>query len=97
MKPRYFRAAALGFPNGEDAPPVLVAHGEYALAQMIVDAARRFGVPVVEEDALSDSLSHVEVGEEIPSDLFEAAAAILAEVGALSSPAGEGVSQKREE
>ena len=85
MKPRYFRAAALGFPNGEAAPPAIVAQGEYALADMIVDAARRFGVPIVEEEALSDSLSHVEVGEEIPSELFEAAATILAEVGAISS------------
>jgi type III secretion system FlhB-like substrate exporter len=85
MKPRYFRASALGFPRGEESPPAVVAQGEYALADMIVDAARRLGVPVVEEDALSESLSQVEVGEEIPSELFEAAAAILAEVGAISA------------
>lgn len=79
----YFQAFALGLPNGADAPPALTARGEYALADEIVRLARRFGVPVVEREDLAQSLSPLQVDEQLPAELFEAAAALLAEVGAL--------------
>ncbi len=87
----YFQAFALGFPDGEDAPPALTARGEYGLADEIVRIARRFGVPVVEREEFADSLAPLELDQRIPPELFEVAAAILLEVGAMH---GLGVGSK---
>lgn len=78
-----FQAYALGFSNGESSPPTVVTSGEFDIAAMIVAAAKRHGIPVVERPAMCDLLQGLEVGEEIPEALFEAAAALLVEIGAL--------------
>jgi len=84
VKNKYFQAFALDLPNGEQSPPVLSARGEYDLANFMVACARKYGIPVVEKPEVCSALEDVEVDTEIPVELFEAAAAILAEVGALS-------------
>jgi len=84
MKKKYFQAFALELPKGPDAPPTLSARGEYDLANHIVACAKKYGIPVVERPDMCQALEDVEVDSEIPVELFEAAAAILAEVGALS-------------
>ena len=84
MKKRYFQAFALDLPQGASAPPVLSARGEYDLANHIVDVARRYGIPVVEKPEMCEALNEVELDAEIPVELFEAAAAVLAEIGALA-------------
>lgn len=92
VKPsNYFQAFALGFPDGEEAPPALTARGEYGLADEIVRLARRFGVPVVEREEIAESLAPLEIDQRIPPELFEVAAALLVEVGALD---GLGVGRK---
>jgi flagellar biosynthesis protein len=83
MKKRYFQAFALDLPKGAASPPVLSARGEYDLANHIVACARKYGIPVVEKPEMCAALQDVELDAEIPVELFEAAAAILAEVGAL--------------
>jgi flagellar biosynthesis protein len=84
MSKRYFQAFALELPNGIDSAPKLSARGEYELAQHIVRCARKYGIPVVERPELCSALDGVELDQEIPTELFEAAAALLAEVGALN-------------
>lgn len=84
MKRKFFQAFALNLPSGTDAPPILSARGEYDVANFIVACARKHGIPVVEKPELCSALEDVELDSEIPVDLFEAAAAILAEVGALN-------------
>ena len=84
MRKQYFQAFALDLPKGTASPPVLSARGEYDLANHIVACARKYGIPVVEKPEMCAALQEVELDEEIPVELFEAAAAILAEVGALA-------------
>ncbi len=83
MRKRIFQAFALDIPQVQAGVPKLSARGEYELAQHIVACAQRYGIPVVEQPALASSLAEVEVDEEIPVELFEAAAALLAEVDRL--------------
>ncbi len=83
MTRRIFQAFALDIPLGLDRVPKLSARGEYELAEHIVACARKFGVPVVERPALAKSLAEVSVDQEIPVELFEAAAALLAELDQL--------------
>lgn len=64
--------------GGEDAPRV-VAKGTGLAAARIRSAARRAGVPIVRDVPLARALHRLaEVGDEIPEELYEAAAAVLA-------------------
>ena len=64
--------------NGGDAPRVL-AKGTGLAALRIRSAARRAAVPVVRDVPLARALFRLaEVGEEIPEELYEAAAIVLA-------------------
>lgn len=79
-----FQAFALGFPDGESAPPAVVARGEFDMAAFMVSVAKRHGIPIVEKPEMCSMLEGVEVGESIPERLFEAAAALLVELGVLT-------------
>jgi type III secretion protein U len=79
---RHDRAAA-------DEAPVVVAKGAGAEAARIRRAARRAGVPVVHDVALARALWRLaHLGEVIPEELYEAAAAVLVHVHGLAPEAG---------
>ncbi|SEH14722.1 EscU/YscU/HrcU family type III secretion system export apparatus switch protein [Thermoleophilum album] len=71
------RAAALRYRAGEDAAPRVVATGSGKLAERIIEIAREAGVPVREDAALVDALSQLELGAEIPPELYAAVAELL--------------------
>lgn len=72
-------AVALRHERGGDAPPRVLAKGTGPAAARIRSAARRAGVPIVRDVALARALHRLaEVGEEIPEQLYDAAAAVLA-------------------
>jgi flagellar biosynthetic protein FlhB len=67
--------------DGESAAPVVVAKGMDHLAFKIREIATEAGVPIVPDPPLARSLhATVEVGQEIPEQLFEAVAQVLAYV-----------------
>jgi flagellar biosynthesis protein len=70
------RAAALRYDGGSDAPTV-VASGRGEIAEKILAAAREAGVPVREDSLLAEALSALEVGTEIPEELYKAVAETL--------------------
>ena len=71
-------AVALGYQPGEGAAPEVLASGVGLLAERIVQAARASGVPVREDADLAEVLGRLEVGAEIPPELYEAVAEVLA-------------------
>ncbi len=79
-------AVALKYDPVTMAAPMVIAKGERLLAQRIRDAARKAGVPVLEEPPLARALfAAVPVGQYIPANLFQAVAEVLAWVYALRS------------
>ena len=74
--PRKRRAAALRY-EGKGAPKV-VAAGRGLIAEKILAAAREAGVPVREDAALAEALSGLELGREVPEELWVAVAEALA-------------------
>jgi flagellar biosynthesis protein len=72
------RAAAVQYDQKKDNAPKVVASGEGYVAEKIVELARQADVPVVEDAALVSALLVIELGEEIPGELYEAVARILA-------------------
>ncbi|WP_286847877.1 MULTISPECIES: EscU/YscU/HrcU family type III secretion system export apparatus switch protein [Aminobacterium] len=71
-------AAALSYTPQEDKAPKVVASGEGFVAQNIIKLAREANVPIVEDVALISALMTLELGEEIPVELYEAVAQVLA-------------------
>jgi flagellar biosynthesis protein len=74
-KPPGKRAAALRY-QGEGAPEV-VAAGAGHVAARILEEARRAGVPVREDAALAEALAKLQLGTEIPPELYAAVAEAL--------------------
>jgi type III secretion protein U len=70
-------AVALGYEPGERDAPWIVASGREEEAFAIRREARRQGIPVIKDVQLARSLIHYDVGEEIPEELYRAAAAVL--------------------
>ncbi|WP_308856433.1 EscU/YscU/HrcU family type III secretion system export apparatus switch protein [uncultured Oscillibacter sp.] len=65
------RAAALRYRAGDGAP-VIVASGMGHLAEKIVEVASDNGVPVYEDTSLATVLSQMQLGREIPEELYQA-------------------------
>ena len=70
-------AVALRYDATECDAPYLVAKAREQDAIALRREAERLGIPVVRDIPLARSLVHYDVGEEIPSELYEAAAAVL--------------------
>lgn len=72
-------AVALRHVRGGDDAPRVVAKGSGRAAARLRSAARRAGVPIVRDVPLARALHRLaEVGDELPEELYEAAAALLA-------------------
>jgi flagellar biosynthetic protein FlhB len=77
-------AVALAYRAGEMGAPRVVAKGADAVAQRIKEIAREHDVPVLENKPLARALyASVEIGTEIPIELFQAVAEVLAYIYAL--------------
>ena len=83
-KNRYKTAVGLSYHPGKESAPTVEVKGENLSADRIVLAARRFGVPVVEDNGLAAALSSVELDQQIPESLFEAVAVVLNRVEAAT-------------
>jgi len=71
------RASALSYGPTQNAPKV-VAAGQGLVAERILEIAAAAGVPIREDAALVNALSSLDLGQEIPEDLFVAVAEALA-------------------
>jgi flagellar biosynthesis protein len=69
-------AAALRYEGGSGAPTV-VASGKGHVADKIVEAARAAAVPVREDRLLAEALAALELGTEVPEELYAAVAEAL--------------------
>lgn len=58
--------------------PTVAASGDGLIADEIIRRAREFNVPVVEDAKLANLLSTVPLGQEIPAELYQAVAEVLA-------------------
>jgi len=62
---------------GDLKTPVLKAKGENQLAWEIIELAQKSGVLVAEDPVLAETLSHLELNQEIPEEVFQSVAVIL--------------------
>ncbi|MGB9667920.1 MAG: EscU/YscU/HrcU family type III secretion system export apparatus switch protein [Thermosulfidibacteraceae bacterium] len=80
MKKKYKdkKAIALKYDPGKEEVPIVIAKGKGYLAEKIIEVARKHDIIIEENKVLAESLYNIEVGEEIPPELYEAIAIIIA-------------------
>jgi flagellar biosynthesis protein len=62
---------ALQYGAGDNAP-VVVASGMGYMAEKIVEVAAEHGVPIYEDNSLATVLTQLQLGKEIPEELYQA-------------------------
>ena len=72
------KAVALLYDRERSDAPQVVAGGRGAVAEKILETARQAGVQVMEDPDLLELLAKVPVGQNIPVELYQAVAEILA-------------------
>lgn len=71
------KAVALKY-DTNDAAPVIVASGLGHMAERIVEVAVDNNVPVYEDNSLATVLTQLNLGQEVPQELFQAIVEIYA-------------------
>ena len=66
------KAVALKYDENRNVAPVIVASGMGYLAEKIVEVANDNGVPVYEDNSLATVLTQLNLGSEIPEELYQA-------------------------
>ena len=72
------QAVALHYDDTRRQAPKVVARGQGSMAEQIIAAARAAGVDIVEDADLLEVLGRIPLDREIPPELFQAVAEILA-------------------
>lgn len=78
-------AVALKYDQEKDHAPRVVAKGMRLRAEQILEIARAHDIPVMKNVSLAHALFRVDVGTEIPEELYDAVAEVLKFVYALAA------------
>lgn len=78
MKKQKEIAAAIRYDVREHEVPVVVAKGEGLIAEKIKEIASELDIPTYKDEKLVKQLNNLSIGEEIPPELYQVVAEILA-------------------
>ncbi|OMH30061.1 EscU/YscU/HrcU family type III secretion system export apparatus switch protein [Motiliproteus sp. MSK22-1] len=68
---------AVALTYDEERPPYVAASGKGLIAEQIIRIAKEHGVLIHEDPALVESLACLELGQEIPENLYKAIAEVI--------------------
>jgi len=77
MNAPHKKSLAVALHYEQPGTPRVVAKGQGEIGQKIIETAREHGVPIEENASLAGALSEVEIGDEIPVELYKAVAEVL--------------------
>ncbi len=72
------QVVALRYDDKTDTAPVVVAKGKGRTAERILELAKQNNIPIREDKDLVQVLSFLKIDQEIPPQLYQALAALLA-------------------
>ncbi len=72
------KAVALIYDEEKSSAPTVTATGQGKIAQKIIETAQEAGIHIQEDPDLVELLAKVPIGEEIPVDLYQTVAEVLA-------------------
>lgn len=71
------KAVALGYKERLDNAPKVLATGKGKQASKMIQLAKEHGVPIKEDEDLVEMLSKLDLGDEIPQNLYKAVAEVF--------------------
>ncbi len=74
------KAAALRYDIGQDMAPVVIASGYGSVAERIINIAEQQGIPVYRDDSIASMLCMLDVGKNIPTELYEIIAKVYCSI-----------------
>ena len=72
------KAVALQYQPSEQNAPIVTAKGQGFIAEKIITMAKKRNIPVKDDPDLVQILSQIDLGEEIPSSVYQVVAEIFA-------------------
>jgi len=84
MNPKAKPQLAVALHYDRAGAPRVVAKGRGSLGAKIIEVAKAHDIPIEENEVLAGALSNVELGDEIPAELYKAVAEVLIFVLRLS-------------
>ena len=78
MEEKQLEAVGISYDEKQGKAPILSAKGVADRAQAIVDMAKDLGIYVHKDEVLLNELKKLDEGEEVPADLYNIIATILA-------------------
>ena len=84
MSPEVKNQLAVALHYDRSGAPRVVAKGRGHIGARIVELAKAHDIPIEENEVLAGALSNVELGDEIPAELYKAVAEVLVFVLRLS-------------
>ena len=70
-------AIAIKYDREKDNAPRVIAKGMRLRAEKLKEIARQYNIPVMRNVGLANALYRVEVGQEVPEELYDAVAEVL--------------------
>lgn len=74
------KVIALKYNRKQDTAPQVIAKGKGIVADKIMDIAKKENIVIYEDKELVEQLMQYDMGENIPAELYEAVAGVLAYV-----------------
>lgn len=74
------KATALRYDVNQDIAPVVVASGYGPIAEKIINIAEQQGIPVYRDDNIASMLCMLDVGKNIPVELYEIIAKVYCSI-----------------
>lgn len=71
------RALAVALHYDKTGAPRVTAKGKGAVGEKIIEVAKAHDIPIEENEVLAGALSNIELGDEIPEELYKAVAEVL--------------------
>jgi flagellar biosynthesis protein len=84
MKDKMKKAAALSYKEGQEAP-IVTALGRGETAERIIKTAKENDVPIFENESLVSTLVYLELGQQIPQELYSVVAEVLVFISDIES------------
>ncbi|WP_438435480.1 EscU/YscU/HrcU family type III secretion system export apparatus switch protein [Gorillibacterium sp. sgz500922] len=70
-------ATVLRYDSGSDKAPVIVAQGRGQIARQIIEMAKKNDIPIQEDPLLVENLIDMDLGENVPPQLYSVIAEVL--------------------
>jgi flagellar biosynthesis protein len=82
-------AIAVHYDKQQDTAPKIVAKGKGSIAEKIIELARKNDIPMYEDRDLIEVLSKLDLGQEIPAEMYKLIAEVLVFVYRSNNKAGK--------